>query len=116
MGWGFLDAIPGVNTIKDAVTGNWGDAAKNFATGGLYGTANTAVNGVKGIASGIKNAYDKPFEEQKAGYQAVIDQANQIKQERLARQQATLAAVNQQYAPANKAISAVYGDPSTWKL
>jgi hypothetical protein len=105
MSWGFLDAIPGVNTVKDVVTGNWGDAAKNAVTGGLYGTATS-----------IKGAYDKPFDEQKAGYQAVIDQANAIKQQRIARQQATLASVNQQYAPANKAIAAVYGDPSTWKL
>jgi hypothetical protein len=35
MAW--YDAIPGVNTVGDAASGNWKGAAQNFATGGLYG-------------------------------------------------------------------------------
>ena len=42
MAW--YSAIPGANTIGDAVTGKWGDAAKNLASGGLYGLG-TSLSG-----------------------------------------------------------------------
>lgn len=142
MDWGILgdvlDKVPDVNTVYDAVTGQWKKAGANLATGGLYGPAVGGVQLVQGAGEGVgswvkdtagkiggaasdafhsvKDAYNKPFEEKAAGYDAIAARAEQIKQERIARQQATLQQTMAAYEPARKAISAVYGDPSTWKL
>jgi hypothetical protein len=136
--WGDLaKTIPGVNTIYrlgsaagDAVTGDESGALDNLkktgydlGTGGLYDTGlqagyagNAIENGVKNIGNSIKNAYDAPFEQKKAGYQAVQDQAAAYEQQRRNQQQVTLAQTLAQYDPAKKAMAAVYGDPSTWRI
>ena len=104
--------IPGVNTIDDAVHGRWKDAGLNLATGGLYGLGNGIATGV----DAIRNAYSAPFDEKRAGYDAVAARAEQIKQERIARKDKTYAMAEEKYRPTREALAAVYGDPSQWKL
>jgi hypothetical protein len=50
------------------------------------------------------------------GIDALIAQSEKIKQARLARQQAQLAATHEASQPARDAIAAVYGPPSSWRL
>ena len=127
MGWApsWLDhglrAIPGVNTVYDVTNGDWGEAAANLGTGGLYGTANQVVEGAtgKGIPAHLGDAWDAykaPFDEKRQAYDQVSQMAGDIKQQRIARQQDTLKQVLAARDPERKAINALYGDPSTWKL
>lgn len=87
---------------NDFSNGNYGTGLLDIGTGGIYSAA--------------KDAYEAPFNEKRAGFDAVSAQAEQVKQERIARQQATLQAALAKMDPTKKAISALYGDPSTWSL
>lgn len=98
--------IPGVNSIGEAVQGNFGQAGKDL----LWNPA------LSDAGSAIKNAYEKPFDEKRKGYDAIIAQSQQLKAERQARKDKTYAQAEEQYRPAREALAAVYGDPKSWKL
>jgi len=97
MGWNPFSEI-----YNDFSNGNIGTGILDLGTGGIYSYA--------------KDAYEKPFNDQKAGLDDIAAQAAKLKQERMARQQATLQASLAALQPTRDALHAVYGDPSTWKL
>lgn len=97
MGWNPFKEI-----YDDFSGGNIGTGILDLGTGGIYSYA--------------KNAYETPFNDQKAGLQDIADRAAQLKQERIARQQATLQQSLAALKPTRDALHAVYGDPSTWSL
>jgi hypothetical protein len=112
MSFNLFKAIPGVNTAYDFGTGDWKGGLANLGTGGLYGTYDQGKSGL----NDLKNAYNAPFNEKRQGYDAVSAMAGDVKNQRIARQQATLGAVESKLDPQRRAIQAMYGDPSSWKL
>ena len=97
MGWNPFREI-----YDDFSNGNIGTGILDLGTGGIYSAA--------------KDAYESPFNQQKAGLDDIAARAAQLKQERIARQQATLQQSLAALKPARDALHAVYGDPSSWSL
>jgi len=97
MGWNPFSEI-----YNDFSNGNIGTGILDLGTGGIYSAA--------------KDAYSAPFDEKRKGFDAVSAAAEQVKQQRIARQQETLQKSLAALDPTRKAIAAVYGDPSTWSL
>ncbi len=96
----------GTGALAGASAGGWG-AIPGAIIGGYLGGV-SADNGQQQI---------KGAEAQKAsGIDALIAQSEKIKQQRIARQQATLQQSMAASQPARDAIAAVYGPPSSWKL
>lgn len=110
MGFDIWNKVPGVGTyrhLKDAwnsaSSGDWGGALKEFAISGDPILQDMA-------------AYQSGQDEKKQGFSAVQAMAEKMKQERMARADATFAKADAMYDPTKKAMAALYGDPSTWSL
>ena len=101
MSW--YNYVPGVANVAAAVNGDWRNAIDPFQA-------------YENIGGAVKNAYDAPFDRKREGYDAVIDQSQKLKAERMARKDKTYAMAEEQYRPTREAIAAVYGDPRSWKL
>lgn len=101
--WDWTDYVPGLAQIHSAAQGKWSDALDPFQP-------------YENIYSKAKDAYDAPFDEKRKGYDAVIDQSQKLKAERMARKDKTYDMAEEKYRPAREAIAAVYGDPKSWKL
>lgn len=114
----FWDAVPVVASARDIGQGRsgWETLADLTVAAPLITGGRALAPKIKQGFNKLKNAYDAPFDEKRAGYDAVADRAQQIKQERMARQDQTYARADAKYAPARSALSAVYGDPKSWKL
>lgn len=101
MSW--YDYIPGVANVAAGFRGDWKNAVDPFQA-------------YENIGGSIKDAYDAPFDKKREGYDAVMDRAGELKQERLARKDKTYQMADEKMRPAREALRAVYGDPSTWSL
>lgn len=101
MSW--YDYLPGVANVADAFRGDWKGAIN-------------PLDAQFNIGGAVKDAYNAPFDQKRAGYDAVIDQSQKLKAERMARKDKTYAQAEEQYRPAREALAAVYGDPRSWKL
>ncbi len=109
MGYSFWDQLPVVGsakklyeTGKDIANGDWSEAGKDFIS----------QDPIVGEVIGTQDAYD----EKAKGYDAVQAAAQRMKAERMAQKEAAMAKVEAALDPTKKAMAAVYGDPSTWRL
>ena len=106
MDWGWTDYVPGLAQAHAIGQGDWK---------GAINPAGWAGN----IATGFKDAghaYQQSFDDQKAAYDQVSQMAGDVQQKRIKRQEDTLQRALAARDPERKAINALYGDPSTWKL
>ncbi len=109
MGYSIWDQIPVVGQVKhlynagkDALGGNWKDAGSE------------AINGLSPTiaeARGFQQGYD----DKKNGYESVQASVDRLKKERMKQKDDAFALGMKQYEPTQRAITALYGDPSTWR-
>src|SRR6266513_1302432 len=88
---------------KDADNGDW----KGAGSEGIDALSPT-INEARNFQSG--------YDDKKAGYQAVQDATDRIKKERLAEKNFAFNKADAEFDPTKKALAALYGDPSQWKL
>lgn len=107
MSW--YDYIPGVGSVDAAIHGNYGQAAGDLLTAGsdigYQGAAGLYNKLYKDPAAKKAAALDQASAQAKALGQDVWNKAMQGKNEALA-----------QFAPADAAWKALYGDPKNWTV
>jgi len=111
-----LNAVPGVNAAYDAITGDWKGAGANLLTGGLYGTVDQGVKGVKAVGGAIKDAVNAPYDEKRAGYDKIMSDVDRLKGERQGQRDFAYNLASSKLAPTQDAIDALFGPPKSWKL
>lgn len=84
--------------------------------GQLKHVAVAAKDGIHDLYNSAKNAYNAPYEQKAQGLDAVRAEAERIKQERIARQKNVYGQANAQYDDSRRAMKALYGDPTSWRL
>jgi hypothetical protein len=107
------------NDLKGVISGAGSGALAGGLAGGPLGAVIGGIGGgyLGGVSADNGQQQIKGAEAQKAsGIDALIAQSEKIKQQRIARQQATLQQSMAASQPARDAIAAVYGPPSSWKL
>lgn len=70
----------------------------------------------KELYADAKDAINAPYKKAEEGFDVILGQLGNLKQERLARKDKTYADANAQYDETRSAMQAVYGDPRTWRL
>lgn len=65
---------------------------------------------------GIKNAVNRPYEEKARGLEHMQGLLGNLKKERQDRIESVYGRANSQFDDTRKAMAAMYGDPSQWRL
>ncbi len=115
--------IPGVSNVEGIAQGDLGKALAGPVYQGAedLGIApssdwSTWGNLASDIGHGIGHAINKPYDEKRKGYDAVMGMVDADKAERYGQKQKSYDLQMQAYDPTRKAIAALYGDPANWKL
>lgn len=110
MGWDIWDKLPAIGSLKHLYAsgkavgnGDWKGAGKEFAR-----SADPIINDALGYQDGQ--------DEKRHGYDVVQDEAERLKAEAIARKDKMYAMGEEKFEPTKAAMSAIYGDPKTWKL
>lgn len=84
---------------------------------GLRGSYDSAAD-LTGLPTSdqIVHAVNKPYEDKRAGYDAIQAKVLELQAKREQQKKYAYDLANQAFEPSRKAMAAVYGDPSTWKL
>lgn len=135
----FADYVPGVNTIKNIYEGDWTGAGLSLVPGVSqayefaedmngqplgkswgaphgWGGGKTLGGRLESMWNGARDAFNAPYEQKARGYDAIRGEVDRLKGERKAQKDYAYQLADSKFEPTRKAISAIYGDPSGWKL
>lgn len=104
MGW--LDYVPVVGSVVRAAQGDWKGAAEDATPWG-----HAAIEGGK---YGYKKLYQEPADAKKAALDAAAAESQGLGQDIWGKAMAGKDEAMAQFAPADAAYQALYGDPKTW--
>jgi hypothetical protein len=109
--WDYVPVVSGARSFAK------GDENPLISAGKLLPTPLAPIiQGGEDLYHGYKNAQNDAYDSKRKGYDDVSAMAEQMKQERLKRQQDTYQQGMAALDPERNAIKALYGEPKSWKL
>jgi hypothetical protein len=115
--WDYSPIKVAYDATRSAAGGDWRGAADALGRYNVpYQGAKKLKAGAESIYGDVKDAVNAPYDKAKEGFDVILGQLGNFKQERLKRKDDLYARANSQYDDTRNAMAQVYGDPRMWRL
>lgn len=114
--WDYVPIAAGIRDIAQGKGASWETVGDFTPLAPAIAGGQDLWKGAKWLGGKVKDAYTAPYEQKAAGYDAIRAEVDRLKGVRQGQKDFAYNLADSKFAPARKALDAVYGDPSTWKL